>query len=140
MSKPLSSAPELAPVGGMSAAVSSRYEALRELSGQIHERLGDELWRHGFASDQITLLPPPLANYGLERDRFTGAPALVGRWLDSQGRRRGSLVFHADGSFFVEQDILQPHPRRPGWFVEAITAWGRELTIQTELRLLPMPE
>jgi len=132
--------PELAPVGGMGADVSSRYDALRELAGQIHERLADELWCNGFAPHQVMLLPPSAANYGLQKDSFTGDPALVGYWLDNRGRRRGSLVFHADGSFFVEQDIVQPHPRRPGWFVEAITAWGRALTIQTELRLLPMPE
>lgn len=134
-----SALPELAPVGGMGTAVSRRYEALRDLAGQIHERLADELWCNGFEPQRISLLPPSAANYGLQKDRFTGAPALVGYWLDDQGRRRGSLVFHADGSFFVEQDIVQPHPRRPGWFVEAITAWGRALTIQTELRLLPMP-
>lgn len=124
----------------MNAAVSSRYSEVRSLAEQIHERLGDELWRSGFTAREVTLLPPAQATYRLDKDSFTGAPALVGCWRDAQGGRLGSLVFHADGSFFVEQDIIKPHPRKKAWFVEAITAWGRELTIQAELRLLPMPE
>lgn len=124
----------------MNDAVSSRYGEIRALAEQIHERLGDELWRSGFSTRQVALRPPALATYQLDRDSFTGALALVGYWLDDAGRRTGSLVFHADGSFYVEQDIVQPHPRKKAWFVEAVTAWGRDLTIQAELKLLPMPE
>jgi hypothetical protein len=127
-------------VDTLSAAVSTRYGKVSVLAEQIHERLLDELWRIGFAVHEVTLMPPRDAHYSLEKDPFNGAYALVGRWQDDQGMSRGSLVFHADGSFFVEQDIVKPHPRKKAWFVEALTAWGRQATIQVEPKLLPMPE
>ncbi|WP_275098920.1 hypothetical protein [Sedimenticola hydrogenitrophicus] len=124
----------------MNDTIASRYAKLSALAEMIHERLGDELWRMGFAEHEVTLMPPSAASYRLEKDVFSGAHALVGRWQDDQGMSRGSLVFHADGSFFVEQDIVKPHPRKKAWFVEALTAWGREATLQVESKLLPMPE
>ncbi|WP_428605930.1 hypothetical protein [Sedimenticola sp.] len=127
-------------VGLMNEAVTACYDRISGIAEQIYERLGDELWRIGFAEHEVALLPPAEASYSLEKDPFSGTYALVGRWQNEQGGNVGSLVFHVDGSFFVEQDVIKPHPRRKNWFVEAINAWGRQATIQVEPKLLPMPE
>jgi hypothetical protein len=62
----------------------------------------------------------------------------VGEWRDRKGQKQGNLVFHADGSFFVEYDVVRAHPRDARWFVEAVNAWGQGTDIRAEARLLPM--
>ncbi len=47
------------------------------------------------------------------------------------------MLFHADGSFFAEYDVIRDHPGDPRWFVEAVNAWGRGSDIRSEPRLLP---
>lgn len=127
-------------IGLMNEAAAACYDRISGFAEQIYERLGDELWKIGFTEQEVALLPPAEASYSLEKDPFSGTYALVGRWQNEQGGSLGSLVFHADGSFFVEQDVIKQHPRRENWFVEAINAWGRQATIQVEPKLLPMPE
>jgi hypothetical protein len=36
--------------------------------------------------------------------------------------------------------LLEPHPNQPGWFVEAIIAWGEPAALKCEARLLEMPQ
>ena len=83
---------------------------------------------------------PPLgeAEYWLDRDPASGEDSLVGIWRNPQGGKCGELLFHADGTFFAEYDVIRVHPRKPRWFVEAVTAWGRGNTIKSEPRLLPV--
>ena len=81
---------------------------------------------------------PLVAKYRLERDTASGEDSLLGEWRDQRGQKLGNLVFHADGSFFVEHDVIRNHPKRPGWFVEAVNAWGRGDDIRAEPRLMPM--
>lgn len=79
------------------------------------------------------------ARYSLQRDPSNGQDSLVCDWLDARGQRRGQMLFHADGSFWAEYDVVRPHPTDRRWFVEAVTAWGRGHSIKTEPRLLPQP-
>jgi hypothetical protein len=58
-------------------------------------------------------------------------------WRRAQGLKCGELLFHADGSFFAEYDVIHVHARQPRWFVEVVTAWGRGSTLKSEARLLP---
>ncbi len=74
------------------------------------------------------------------KDPVNGSDCLSATWRDKHGHRKGSLQFNYDGSFFAEYDIVQPHPGDSRWFVEAVTAWGRDNRILTEPRLLAMPE
>jgi len=37
----------------------------------------------------------------------------------------------------VQSQTLRPHPHKPLWMVEAVTAWGRVGALKSELRLLP---
>lgn len=124
----------------MNEPVANRFRELEGLANRIHGQLQAQIERLGFDAGEVTLKTPSQAAYRLEKDPANGEFSLVGDWLDERGAKQGSLLFHADGSFFVEQDIVRPHPRKKQWFVEAVNAWGQGETIKAEPRLLPMPE
>jgi hypothetical protein len=124
----------------MDESVAVRFHEVEELADRIHDRLRQEVIKLGFGGGDIVLKRPHEANYRLERDPATCEYSLVGDWLSEQGMKLGTLLFHADGSFFVEQDVVRPHPKRKGWFVEAVNAWGKGDEIKAEARLLAMPE
>ncbi|MES9990908.1 MAG: hypothetical protein ABW098_03080 [Candidatus Thiodiazotropha sp.] len=124
----------------MDETVAVRFYKVEDLANRIFERLHQEVLKLGFSSGDITLKHPQDANYRLERDPASCEYSLVGDWLSEQGLKLGTLLFHADGSFYVEQDVVRPHPRQNGWFVEAVNAWGRGDEIKAEARLLAMPE
>jgi hypothetical protein len=67
---------------------------------------------------------------------------LTGYWYNKRNKQRieriGRLQFNSDGSFYAEYDVIKPHPQKVEWFVEAVTAWGKDDVIKTEARLLPM--
>ena len=102
--------------------------------------LHQEVEKLGFDSLDVTLQAADEAVYRLDRDPSDGSHSLVGEWRDERGMKLGELLFHADGSFFVEQDVARPHPSRQQWFVEAVNAWGRAGEVKAEARLLPMPD
>lgn len=124
----------------MDESVAVRFYKIERLAERIFDQLHREVLNLGFAIDEVTLMRPGEARYRLERDPATSEYSLVGDWLNETGMKLGTLLFHADGSFYVEQDVVRPHPRRSGWFVEAVNAWGRGGEIKAEARLLPMPE
>ncbi len=124
----------------MDESIAVRFYKIEQLADRIFDLLQREVMKLGFANGDVALLRPQDATYRLERDPATSEYSLVGDWLSVQGMKLGTLLFHADGSFFVEQDVVRPHPRRSGWFVEAVNAWGRGEEIKAEARLLPMPD
>ncbi|MGD8914639.1 MAG: hypothetical protein PVI97_14995 [Candidatus Thiodiazotropha sp.] len=124
----------------MDEFVALHLHKVEHLADQIFERLCHEVVKLGFSGDAITLKPPHEASYRLVRDPATCEYSLVGDWLSEQGMKLGTLLFHTDGSFFVEQDVVRPHPKRKGCFVEAVNAWGKGDKIKAEARLLAMPE
>ncbi|MEJ2453245.1 MAG: hypothetical protein P8103_03695 [Candidatus Thiodiazotropha sp.] len=124
----------------MDESVAVRFYKIEQLADRIFDHLYREVMQLGFANDDVDLMRPQAATYRLERDPSTSEYSLVGDWLSGQGMKLGTLLFHADGSFFVEQDVVRPHPRRSGWFVEAVNAWGKGEEIKAEARLLPMPD
>jgi len=117
-----------------------RFCKIEPLVDEIHGRLCGVVAALGFPVGQVELLKPGDAAYRLERDPYNSEFSLVGEWRDPQGMKLGNLLFHADGSFFVEQDIVKPHPCKRGWYVEAVNAWGRGDEIRAEPRLMRMPE
>ncbi len=121
-------------------AVASRYAEIKALAESIGERFEQEVIKLGFEQQAVSLMSPAEASYYLEFDPGSGEYCLKGDWIDKRGMKQGSLVFHADGSFFVEQDVVKAHPKKKNWFVEAVNAWGRDMDIRAEARLLPMPE
>lgn len=88
------------------------------------------------------------AEYSLSRDPASGKDSLVGIWRDAKGHKQGEILFHADGSFFAEYDVIRQHPAKPKWFVEGVAVWGRignkserrTDNIKSELKLLPLVE
>ena len=124
----------------MDEAVSVRYRQIQPLAQAIDARLRDEVIRLGFAADEVRISPPGEAEYRLERDPSNNEYSLVGDWIDAKGMKLGSLLFHPDGSFFVEHDVIKTHPKKRRWFVEAVNAWGKDAEIKAEARLLLQPE
>lgn len=113
----------------------------RELGASICDRIGDEIDRLGFAAGSIEHYPFfDQARFELIKDPFTGDHNLAGYWHDQRQQRIGSLQFNSDGTFYAEYDVVRPHPTKPKWFVEGITAWGSADRITAEAKLLPMPE
>jgi hypothetical protein len=105
----------------------------------ICERMAQEILKLGFGDDQVLRLKPIYADASFEtsRDPFSGVATLYGVWHDGRGQRLGEIKFHGDGSFFAEYDVVLPHPRDTRWFVEGVTAWGRDDIIKAEPKLLP---
>jgi hypothetical protein len=83
---------------------------------------------------------PPIALHGAVfvevTDPANSLPSYTGTWRNCQGIRCGSLALNSDGSYYAEYDALVPHPGKPGWFVEAVTVWGRDGVVKAEPRLL----
>lgn len=118
-------------------AVALRYAAVQGLAEDILQRLRDEVEKLGFDESEVMLTGPGDAEYRLAKDPSNGEYSLVGDWRDTNGMKIGNLMFHPDGSFFVEHDVVKTHPSNGKWFVEAVNAWGRGADIKAEARLLP---
>jgi len=113
-----------------------QVEAVRPIANALCERLRVEAAKLGFPTEGLSIGGPDTAVYRLERDPVSGSDSLLGEWLDERGYRIGMLLFHGDGSFFAEHDVVRQHPTDPRWFVEAVNAWGREGVIRAEPRLI----
>lgn len=114
-----------------------RITELRPLGEQVCAALESEYHKMGFADETNFGVDFDALVFALKRDPFSQLDSVEGIWLDGQRQRQGSLVFHADGTFFAEFDVVKPHPVKNQWFVEAVTAWGRGDDVKCEARLLP---
>lgn len=121
----------------MSNDVESRLKQMRGMVEVVCSRLRSELEKLPLESDVIDP-DAERAVYEISRDPANGDESLVGIWRDNRGQKQGEMLFHTDGSFFAEYDVIKNHPQKPQWFIEAVTAWGRGSNIKSELRLLPV--
>lgn len=121
----------------MTPDIIKRYEQVRSLGQSVCETLQKEMLKMGLGMD---LINPRLerASFELSRDPASNEFSLIGTWRDKNGHKQGMILFHADGSFFAEYDVICEHPKKPHWFVEAVTAWGKDGLIKAEPRLLPV--
>ena len=115
-----------------------RLAECRPLVQAVCAALVAEIDKLAFPAGAIKPEPQESGGYQLSRDPASGEDSLVGVWRDARGRKCGTLLIHADGSFFAEYDVIRDHPRDARWFVEAVTAWGRGEIIRSEPRLLPV--
>jgi len=120
--------------------VDDYFTSISDLADEILTQLQKEVNKLGFAPTALNLQKPQEAIYRLEKDPSNGQYFLIGDWRDDKGIKTGSLQFNSEGQFFVEQDIIQPHPTDNRWFVEAVSAWGTETNIKSEARLIANPE
>lgn len=78
------------------------------------------------------------ARFEIVIDPSNGLAGYEGIWRNPLKERVGKLIFNSDASFYAEYDLCIPHPIKRGFFIEAVTAWGRGNEIKTEARLLAM--
>ena len=107
---------------------------LVELGTKLCAVLGEEA--RLYAGDQAPAIRLEAAVFTRMLDRVNGLPGYEGVWRDSNAQKQGSLIINSDGSFHGEFDLLLPHPRKPGWYIEAVTVWGRDGVVKAEPRLL----
>lgn len=122
--------------------LSEQIISKRALGSSICQRLAEEIGGLGFAVAEIPRYPSyDDAVFILIKDPYTGAQNLTGYWYDSAHKQRiGRLQFNSDGTFYAEYDVVKPHPGKAKWFVESVTAWGKDEQLKSEPKLLPMPE
>ena len=120
--------------------VQAHLDSIKQLGRAICSALDEEVTKLGFPPGKVLVAAHTDAEYRLDCDPASGENSLVGTWRNEAGDKCGELLFHADGSFFAEYDVIRMHPHRPDWFVEAVTAWGRGDSIKSEPRLLSVAD
>ena len=120
----------------MDAAVAQRLAAAAPLFAEVWQALAACLQAAGVEQPLAEAGTPP-ARSELREDPYDHSRSLYAEWRTAAGAYRGSILVHGDGQAFAEFDVLRPHPRKPLWMVEAVTAWGRLGALKSELRLLP---
>ncbi len=122
----------------MSDALNARIQQHAPQTETICAELNRQIIKLGFAAERATVQAQALEQFRLERDPASGLDTLVGVWMHpSSHYKLGTLLFHGDGSFFAEYDVLQPHPSKPQWFVEAVSVWGNAENMKGDPKLLP---
>ncbi|WP_078119059.1 hypothetical protein [Thiosocius teredinicola] len=115
-----------------------RAKQLEPQAMAVHRALQKEIEKLCFTEPVPSIDGLDEAECSLEADPASGDKSLSYEWRDKHGHKVGGLVFHADGSFFAEYDVIRAHPAKPSLFVEAVSAWGRDDVIKAEARCLPM--
>jgi uracil-DNA glycosylase len=121
-----------------SDALRQRIQQTTALAHAICRALQEQAMGLGYSAADVVIGDPDQAVYRLSRDPASGEDSLLGEWRDDGGQKLGELIFHADGSFYAEYDVIRTHPHDDRLFVEAVNAWGRDGQIRAEPRLLPM--
>lgn len=116
-------------------ALATRVQVEAPVLAEIWQALHNRLQRAGFAESAGQ--GHELGLRELRRDPFDGSEALYSEWRGLDGRRLGTALIRADGNVYAELDVIKPHPTDGRWFVEGVTAWGKQGAIKTELKLLP---
>ncbi|MDK2776221.1 MAG: hypothetical protein KYX62_00975 [Pseudomonadota bacterium] len=116
------------------AADTSSAESRRIL--RIREQM-----KQALAEADVALpgLDAAFADTESRNDPFDGSATLFCHWRDIHHNLRGSVQLHDSGRVYAEYDVLRTHPQRPAWFIEAVTVWGDDSGLRSELRLLPLP-
>lgn len=120
----------------MNLTVEQRLQDVLQTAESIREVMLEEVSGLGLP---VSCIDPDIkrAEYTLSFDPGSGENSLIGIWRDQNGNKQGEMLFHADGSFYAEYDVIREHPGKPEWFIEAVTAWGREGVIKSDPKLLP---
>jgi hypothetical protein len=120
----------------MSPEIRQRYKQVQALGESVCDAMLMEVHRNGLPA---TMINPVLehAQFELSREPLEGNYSLIGIWRDAHGNKQGEILFHHDGSFYAEYDVIRKHPSKPKWFIEAVTAWGNNTILRSELKLLP---
>ncbi|MBI5330227.1 MAG: hypothetical protein HZB71_06380 [Betaproteobacteria bacterium] len=107
---------------------------LLELGVKLCAVLSEEA--HRYLADAAPEIRLQDADFTQVIDPANGLPGYEGVWRDARAQKCGSLTLNSDGSYYGEFDILTLHPRKPLWFIESVTVWGRDGLVKAEPRLL----
>lgn len=125
----------------MNIAIEDHIELKRAFGIAICQRMSENIAKLGFPVESNIGTPVfDAAEFSLATDPFTQSQDLVGFWYNNSRQRIGQIKFHGDGSFYAEYDVVQLHPIKKQYFVEAINAWGKVDNIKSEAKLLEIPE
>ncbi len=124
----------------MSPELQSRIEAFRMIGDPLCQSLCDCLRNMGMERRWLPRIALDELSYSAQHDPYSGETTLHGEWRDVGGPLRGSLDYRADGTLYLEYDVLQPHPTDKRWIIEAITAWGSVDNLKVEPRLMAAVE
>ena len=125
----------------ISTELAEQISTKREFGQAVCNSIGQCVAKLGFPAEVKLSLPEfDSAVFNLTTDPYTQSRDLVGYWYSATQQRIGQIKFHGDGSFYAEYDVVQPHPTKKRWFVEAINAWGRQDNIKVEAKLLDIPQ
>ncbi len=113
-----------------------RYQSLGE---SVCQALQKEISSLGFKESEIPNISWQALEFKVVKDPADGSECLSGSWLNKHGHRIGCFQLNGNGSFFSEYDVVMNHPTDKRWFVEAVTAWGKDSKIITEPRLIALP-
>jgi hypothetical protein len=117
-----------------------RIAAVREQGTALLNALRARVSRLQLGDAAVDIPPFESAQFTLEHDMYNGQQTLMASFYPSQYYRAGFLLFHSDGSCFAEYHVMQLHPGKPKWFIEAVEAWVRDGEIRTDTRLVAMPQ
>lgn len=119
-----------------SISAEQRFDQVRSIAESISVALRNEVFLLGLS---VNCIDPDIdrADYSISHDPGSGEDSLIGIWRDHNGQKQGEMLFHADGSFYAEYDVIREHPKKTEWFIEAVTAWGRENMLKSDPKLLP---
>jgi hypothetical protein len=122
-------------------SLTEHIAAKREYGQAVCDSMIKTLVKLGFP-ENLELQKPDFdsAVFGQETDPYLQSLYLVGFWYSASKQRIGQIKFNCDGSFYAEFDVVQPHPSKKRWFVEAINAWGSQEDIRAEAKLLEIPQ
>jgi hypothetical protein len=112
-------------------------DGLMPLAQRLVEAMRGEAVKY-VSADKLPDIRLDAARFEAVTDPSNGQSGYEGVWRNGPNERVGRIIFNSDASFYAEYDLCVPHPTRRGWFVEAITAWGRGAEIKAEARLLAM--
>lgn len=113
--------------------LAERISSERALGEKVIAAMTGLADKHGVG---LTGLGWDKASFSSAKDPFSGEESLVARWA---GKVRGTLSLRPGGFIYGEVDICQPHPTKPGLWMEAVVAWGSSDQIKMEMRLLDTP-
>ena len=125
----------------VSSEITRQIEVKREFGQAVCESISQYISKLGFPAG-VELKRPAFdaAEFSLITDPYTQSRDLVGYWYDANKQRIGQIKFNCEGGFYAEFDVVQPHPSKKQWFVEAINAWGKQDNIKVEAKLLDIPQ
>jgi hypothetical protein len=124
----------------MMEQLEQRVAEVAEQGRTLLAALREKVAQLNLTSGEVIIPPFESAQFTLEHDLYNGRQTLMASFYPSQYYRAGFLLFHSDGSCFAEYHVMQLHPSKPHWFIEAVEAWVRDGEIKTDTRLARMPQ